>query len=170
MKTEHTIFLGLGSNVGNPRQTLKTALAELTTMPELRFLAASSVYDTLPVGLVDQPNFLNMVAAFKCKATPEVLLTFCHEIERRHGRDRKREERNGPRTLDIDILLFEGERRNSAELTIPHPRAFERAFVVVPLEEIMDSRVLEKEFTCERLVKKLKGCACRSGVHKLGTL
>lgn len=170
MNTEHTVFLGLGSNKGNSRQILKEAIAELTALPQLRLLAVSSLYDTLPIGISDQPNFLNLVAAFKCQTTPEVLLTLCQEIETRHGRDRKSEIRNGPRTLDIDILLFEGERRSSPQLSIPHPGTFERAFVVVPMEEIMDSRVLEREFSCERLVKKLRECTCRAGVRKLGEL
>ncbi len=121
-------FLGLGSNVGNPRAQIENALTEL---PVVR---ASRLYRTEPVGGPPQAWFVNAVAEVGFEDEPEELLRVCRSIESRHGRERG--EKNAPRTLDLDILLF-GERvLDSPELTIPHPRFRERRFVLVPMVEL----------------------------------
>lgn len=129
------VFLGLGSNMGDSAEILRAAVNDLSKLSWLRLEAFSSVYRSAAVGYADQPDFLNAVAAFSCEKSPEILLENCMAIEQAHGRVRRF--RNGPRTLDIDILFFEGETRASEQLTLPHPRAAERAFVMLPLAEIM---------------------------------
>jgi 2-amino-4-hydroxy-6-hydroxymethyldihydropteridine diphosphokinase len=121
-------FLGLGSNMGDPRAHLETALMEL---PVVR---ASSFYRSEPVGGPPQPWYVNAVAELGFEDTPEELLLVCRSIESRHGRARSL--RNAPRTLDLDILLFGETVLDTPELAIPHPRFRERRFVLVPMVEI----------------------------------
>ncbi len=124
-------FLGLGSNVGDPRAHLESALTELPVVRASRF------YRTEPVGGPPQAWFVNAVAELSVEDDPQDLLRVCRSIESRHGRHRKmRSERNAPRTLDLDILLFGARIVDSPELTIPHPRFRERRFVLVPMVEI----------------------------------
>jgi 2-amino-4-hydroxy-6-hydroxymethyldihydropteridine diphosphokinase len=125
----------MGANLGDRAATLKSALSLLSTHPKIRNIATSSVYETQPVGGVPQPLFLNLVVGLETAMTPESLLALLLEIELKYGRVRR--ERNGPRTLDLDLLAFENEKRNTAELTLPHPRMLERAFVLVPLRELL---------------------------------
>lgn len=133
-------FLGVGSNLGDRWATICGALAALARAPGITALEASAVYETAPVGVADQPPFLNLVAGVETTLTPEALLAVLHEQEKAAGRRRDQEVRWGPRTLDLDLLLFEGETRAGPGLTLPHPRMWERAFVTVPLRELL-SRV-----------------------------
>jgi 2-amino-4-hydroxy-6-hydroxymethyldihydropteridine diphosphokinase len=128
-----TVYLGLGSNVGNREANLLDAVRRLHT-DDLRLLRVSSLYETEPMGFHDQPWFLNQVAEFETELQPLQLLQRIQNIENTLGR--KREIVNGPRTIDIDILLFGGVIMKTAELTIPHPRYRERRFVLEPLLEL----------------------------------
>jgi 2-amino-4-hydroxy-6-hydroxymethyldihydropteridine diphosphokinase len=126
-------YLGLGSNIGNREANIQQALDQLQTA-NLRMLRLSSLYETEPMGFHDQAWFLNQVAEFATELPPLELLQRIHEIET--GLGRKREVRNGPRTIDIDILLYGNASIKTPELTIPHPRYRERRFVLEPLLEI----------------------------------
>lgn len=129
------VYIGLGSNLGN--RILHLAQAREAIPGKVgAIIHASSIYDTAPWGPVPQENYLNQVICISTTLSPRALLDQLHEIERAAGRDRKNEVRFGPRTLDLDILIY-GERTIDEDgLTIPHPRIGERAFVLVPLVEI----------------------------------
>lgn len=129
-------FVGAGANLGAREATLRGAIERLRNWPGISRVEESSRYDTAPVGVVDQPTFLNLVVGLETTLCPEELLTTLLTIEQDFGRVRT--ERWGPRTLDLDLLLFEGEIRNTAALQLPHPRMFERSFVLVPLAEILE--------------------------------
>lgn len=129
-------FLSLGSNLGDRAGYLHAAREALAALSATRLVAASRVYETAPQDREDQGAFLNQVLCLETGLRPLDLLRECQRIEREHGRVRTL--RFGPRTLDIDILLFEGERSEDPELTLPHPRMAARAFVLVPLEELWE--------------------------------
>ncbi|KIA75201.1 2-amino-4-hydroxy-6-hydroxymethyldihydropteridine pyrophosphokinase [Arthrobacter sp. MWB30] len=125
------VILALGSNLGERNDTLSTAVADLVDPPEVRLLGVSPVVQTKAVGGPEgQPDFLNMVMAVETTLTPLELLKHCHEIEQKHHRTR--EVRWGPRTLDVDIIVFGDLASDDPVLTIPHPKAAERAFVLYP--------------------------------------
>lgn len=129
------VYIGLGSNLGNRIAHLAQARGAIEKQAgEIR--AASSIYDTAPWGPVPQDNYLNQVIRVATALQPRELLDVLHEIERAAGRDRKNEVRFGPRTLDLDILIYGDRMIDEEGLTIPHPRITERAFVLVPLAEI----------------------------------
>lgn len=127
-------YVALGANLGDPLATIAAAIAELDKPPASRLLATSSLYRTAPVGLKNQPDFINAVAALETRLTPHALLEALFAIEARFGRSRGMP--NAPRTLDLDLLLYDETTLNEARLTLPHPRMHERAFVLVPLLEI----------------------------------
>ena len=114
-------ILGLGSNLGERADLLSQAIARLGELPEVRILAISEAVDSDPVGYADQPNFLNLCLAIVCDKNPDELLTETLEVERQLGRERTAN-RNGPRTLDIDLLFYEGGAWDSPTVTLPHPR------------------------------------------------
>lgn len=126
------VFLGLGSNLGRREETLNRALHLLE--PHLSDMRVSSLYETEPVGFLDQPRFLNAVCTGTTELYPAALLRVVLGVEASLGRERK--ERWGPRVIDIDILLYSDMVLKTEELTIPHPRLVERAFVLVPLVEL----------------------------------
>jgi 2-amino-4-hydroxy-6-hydroxymethyldihydropteridine diphosphokinase len=128
-----TVYLSLGSNVGSREQMLQEAL-RLLAAPDLRLTRLSSVYETEPQDVKDQPWFLNLVAEAETDLFPMQLLARIHKIERQLGR--KRTLAKGPRNIDIDILLFGNAVIDSASLVIPHPRMAERRFVLEPLVEL----------------------------------
>lgn len=128
-----TVYLGLGSNVGQREEMLQTAIDRLHS-PELRILRVSSVYETEPQGRRNQRWFLNLVAEARTDLFPRQLLGRIARIERQLGR--RRMLANGPRTIDIDILFFGGVIVETPELTIPHPRLAERRFVLAPMVEL----------------------------------
>lgn len=132
-----TAFLGLGSNVGDRLGALAGALADLDATDDIAVETVSAVYETEPVGGPDQDPYLNLVAAVTTERSPRQLLGACQEIERRRGRDRAEELRYGPRTLDIDILLYDDQVIREPDLEVPHPRLTERAFALVPLAEVV---------------------------------
>jgi len=130
-------FIGVGSNLGGRWATICGALDAMTGIAGITAVEPSAVYETMPVGVLDQPKYLNLVAGIETVLTPEELLSVLQGLEAAAGRRRTREIRWGPRPLDLDILLFEGEERAGADLTIPHPRMWERAFVLAPLRELL---------------------------------
>jgi len=129
-----TAYVALGSNLEEPVRQLRDGLAALAALPGTRLIASSSFYRSAPVGYRNQPDFVNAVAAIDTLLDPHALLGALLGIERDHGR--VRDFPNAPRTLDLDIVAYDGLSLAEAGLTIPHPRAHERAFVVVPLAEI----------------------------------
>jgi 2-amino-4-hydroxy-6-hydroxymethyldihydropteridine diphosphokinase len=129
-----TAYVGLGSNVGAPQTQVARALRELEGLPDTRLIRHSSLYETEPVGLRNQPGFINAVAIIETGLSARALLDGLLDIEQRHGRVRT--VKNGPRTLDLDILLYGDARIGEDGLTIPHPRMHERGFVLEPLLEI----------------------------------
>lgn len=130
----HTAFIGLGSNLEDPSSQLQRAFADLDGLPGTRLVARSSLYRSAPVGYLDQPDFVNAVAQIETGLTPQVLLQSLLDIEHRHGRERTF--RNAPRTLDLDVLLYDELQLHEHGLTIPHPQMHLRAFVLQPLLEI----------------------------------
>ncbi|RDU34773.1 2-amino-4-hydroxy-6-hydroxymethyldihydropteridine diphosphokinase [Neobacillus piezotolerans] len=130
----HKAFLSLGSNIGDRLQNLLAAVRLLDSHPSINMVNCSSVYETDPVGYEDQDMFLNMVVELTTDLSPYELLDVCQKAE--HSLGRKRELRWGPRTIDLDILLFNQENIETEKLYIPHPRMAERAFVLVPLYEV----------------------------------
>jgi 2-amino-4-hydroxy-6-hydroxymethyldihydropteridine diphosphokinase len=132
--TGHRAYIGLGSNLLSPEMQLLTAFDEIAATPGITRVACSSLYRTAPVGFDDQPHFVNAVAEVRTELTPPELLRELLAIERVHGR--VREFLNAPRTLDLDILLYDDSRFETDGLVIPHPRAHLRAFVLLPLLEL----------------------------------
>ena len=130
----HSAFIGLGSNLEDPRSQLQRAFAELDGLPGTRLVARSSLYRSAPLGYQDQPEFVNAVAKIATKLAPQALLQALLQIEREHGRERTF--RNAPRTLDMDVLLYDDMQLHEHGLTIPHPQMHLRAFVLQPLLEI----------------------------------
>ena len=129
-------YIGLGSNLGDREATLREALDRLGAGEGIAVVAVSSFRETDPVGVLDQPRFLNAAAALETSLAPRELLERLLAVERALGRDRAQEERWGPRTLDLDLLLYGDEEVDEPGLTVPHPRLAERAFVLEPLLEL----------------------------------
>ncbi len=136
------VLIGLGSNLGDRAATLRCALGALATLPGTSLLAESQVYESDPVGYVDQPRFLNMAAALETVLDPQTLLMGLLAIEQTLGRVRTL--RNGPRTIDLDILFFGDEHLRTPDLEIPHPRWRERPFVTIPVAELLQHPRLRK--------------------------
>ena len=135
-------LLGLGGNVGDVRATLARAIAVLCDGEEVRLLARSADYRTPPWGVEDQPAFVNACIAVKTRLPPRALLARAQAIELALGRARVKEQRWGPRPIDIDLLAYDDLTVDEPDLELPHPRLFERAFVLVPLAEIMPDRLI----------------------------
>lgn len=129
-------LLGLGGNVGDVRATLDRAVADLCDGTAVKLLARSSDYETPPWGVTDQPAFVNLCLRIETSLTPRDLLARALAVEASLGRDRATGRRWGPRPVDIDILAYGDLVLHDADLTVPHPRMAERAFVLVPLMEI----------------------------------
>ena len=127
-------LIALGSNLENPVSQVRRALDELDTIPESKLLACSSLYRSAPVGKINQPDFINAVVEIETNLSPHGLLKILLEIEQNHGRVRGLP--NDPRTLDLDILMYDELVCNEGDLILPHPRMHERAFVLKPLMEI----------------------------------
>ncbi len=133
-------FVALGANLGNPAAAVSSAIAALRRLPDSEFLAASSLYQTAPVGLKHQPDFINAVVELIAVPPAPTFLDMLFAIEADFGR--RRSVRNAPRTLDLDLLLYGDEIRDDPRLTLPHPRLHERAFVLAPLAEIAPDLVI----------------------------
>jgi 2-amino-4-hydroxy-6-hydroxymethyldihydropteridine diphosphokinase len=129
-------FVGLGSNLGEREVTLRAAIGRLRGLPDVEVIQVSTFRDTEPVGPVDQPRFLNGAVELETGLTARALLGALLELERAFGRDRSAGPLHGPRTLDLDLLLYGGETIDEPLLNVPHPRLHERRFVLEPLAEL----------------------------------
>ena len=136
------VLIALGGNVGDVRATFNKAIASICGMAQAALLARSSDYATPPWGETQQERFINACIEIETTLDPHALLFTLHKIEQKFGRDRARETRWGPRTLDLDLLAYDEVTIDRPELTLPHPRLFERAFVLVPLAEIVPDRLI----------------------------
>jgi 2-amino-4-hydroxy-6-hydroxymethyldihydropteridine diphosphokinase len=128
--------VALGANLGDREATIRAALADLEAAEGVRVVAVSTLRETEPVGYLDQPPFLNGAAELETSLAPGALLELLLAVERRHGRVREGVPAQGPRTLDLDLLLYGSARIDEPGLRIPHPRLHERAFVLEPLAEL----------------------------------
>ena len=133
-------LVALGGNLGDPRATLDRAVGMFCDGQDVRLLARSSDYRTPPWGVEQQPAFINLCLRVETALSPHALLARAQSVERALGRDRAREQRWGPRTVDIDLLAYDDVTLNEPDLVLPHPRLFERAFVLMPLAEIVADR------------------------------
>ncbi|MEP6813738.1 MAG: 2-amino-4-hydroxy-6-hydroxymethyldihydropteridine diphosphokinase [Actinomycetota bacterium] len=129
-------YIGLGSNLGDREATLRGAVDELAATPGVEVVAVSTLVDTEPVGYLDQPRFLNGVAVLETSLGARDLLRALLAVEARFGRDRMAVPAQGPRTLDLDLLLYGDAEIDEDGLRVPHPRLHERAFVLGPLQEV----------------------------------
>ena len=151
-------YVALGSNIGNPLENLKNGIDSFNLIPNTKVLAVSGIYETEPWGYEHQENFLNCVIKGETTLSPSALLGACLGIEA--GLGRVREIKNGPRILDADLLLYEDEKIDTAELILPHPRMLERAFVMVPLMDIYEGERYD-EFI------KITSALSKEGIKKI---
>lgn len=153
-------YIALGGNLGDPRRQLLDAVDALARMPATRLLRRSRLYRTPPWGVLEQPPFINAAALLDTQLEPHELLAALLAIEQRAGRVRA--ERNGPRTLDLDLLHMDGMRVDDARLTLPHPRIAERAFVLLPLAELAPDLLLPGQGRVADLLAAAdtQGCEC----------
>jgi len=151
-----TAWIGLGANLGDTYHTLRTAIQALNALKEVKVLRVSSLYRSAPVD-ASGPDFLNAVAAVSTTLLPLPLLHALQAIE--HAAGRLRPWRNAPRTLDLDLLLYSDEQIHSQELTLPHPRMNERAFVLLPLAELAPERVGSAQYAAVagQRIERMKG-------------
>ena len=136
------VLIALGGNVGDVRATFRKAIANICGMAQAALVARSSDYATPPWGNEQQARFINACVEIETNLDPHALLFTLQRIEQKFGRDRSKETRWGPRTLDLDMLAYDDVRLQRPELTLPHPHLFERAFVLLPLVEIAPDRVI----------------------------
>ncbi len=155
-------LLALGGNVGDVRATLDRAVVALCDGEEVRLLARSADYRTPPWGVEDQPAFVNLCIAVETALTPRALLARAQAIERALGRERSSERRWGPRPIDIDLIAYDDLALSEPDLKLPHPRLFERAFVLVPLAEIAADKIIDGIRVRDALAR-----VDRKGVEKL---
>jgi 2-amino-4-hydroxy-6-hydroxymethyldihydropteridine diphosphokinase len=155
-------WLALGGNIGDSRAILERAIALLCDGTEVKLIARSSDYRTPPWGFKYQPPFINLCIAVETALAPRDLLARAQDVERQLGRDRAHEKKNGPRTADIDIIAYDDLVLDEPNLTLPHPRLFERAFVLVPLAEIAADRRINGVLIADALAK-----IDQTGVEKL---
>ncbi|GLR64061.1 2-amino-4-hydroxy-6-hydroxymethyldihydropteridine diphosphokinase [Marinospirillum insulare] len=151
-------WIGLGSNLENPSKQVSDAFLELAKLPKTQLLKASKLWKSKPLGPQDQPDFINAVAEISTELEPLALLHSLQAIEALH--QRKREQHWGPRTLDLDILLYDEQVLNSEKLTLPHPGIAERAFVLCPLAELNENLYLPNLGSVKQLIQQLGQTAC----------
>lgn len=159
-------ILAFGSNLGNRRATLASGLAALDATPDVNIIAISPLWETDPVDYLDQPRFLNGACAIRTGLDPQHLLQRLLEIEASHGRLRTL--RNGPRTLDLDLILAEDIAIDTPELTLPHPRWLQRPFVIEPVRALLASGILEAP--CWNALLTALPPADLRGMHPAGEL
>ena len=154
-------YIGLGSNIEGPRDQVIQAISELAELPSSTLLKTSSLYQSKPLGLQDQPDFINAVAELETSLSVRKLLSYLQEIESNHHRSR--EIHWGPRTLDLDILLYDAVEIDNADLKIPHPEIRNRNFVLIPLYEIAAELTIPGMGKLAELVRQID----RSGLDKI---
>ena len=145
------VLVALGGNVGDVRATFGKAIPDICGMAHAALLARSPDYATPPWGEQHQARFINACIETETRLDPHALLSVLHGVEQKFGRNRTVERRWGPRTLDLDIIAYDDAAIDEPELTLPHPRLFERAFVLVPLAEIAPDRVIGGRRVAEAL-------------------
>ena len=155
-------LVALGGNVGDARGTIRKAIEIFCDGDDVWLRKRSSDYKTPPWGVTDQPSFINAAITVGTDLEPRALLERAHAVERIFGRNRDKEERWGPRSLDIDLIAYDDLIVNEPDLTLPHPRLFERAFVLVPLAEIAPDRLI-----AGTLVKEAAQRADKAGIERL---
>lgn len=155
-----TAFVAFGSNIGEPITQIRCAVAQLASLPKTQLLGSSNLFRNPPVGFLNQPDFINAVAKINTNLSPNELLKNLLNIEDQH--QRLRVETNGPRTLDLDLLLYNDLVLKSTHLEIPHPRMKERGFVLLPLAEIEPDLTLPCGTKIQLLLKRcnLDGFEC----------
>lgn len=156
------VIVALGGNLDRPAARLLKAMAELDDLPRTQLLRVSSLYRTTPVGYADQPDFINAVALIETALPPQALMAELLAMETRHGRLRTLH--NGPRTLDLDMLLYEDWVLNDSFVTLPHPRMHERAFVLAPLLDVAPDCDIPRYGSASSL---LAACSSRDEVVRL---
>jgi 2-amino-4-hydroxy-6-hydroxymethyldihydropteridine diphosphokinase len=137
-------LIGVGSNIGDRKEYIDTAIETLNHIPSVQVLRVSPIYESEPWGYANQEKFYNAVIEVETNLTAYTLLGVCLGIEA--GVGRVRSIKNGPRVLDLDLLLFEGQESMTAELTLPHPRMFERDFVLIPLRDLYPEMKIYKKY------------------------
>jgi 2-amino-4-hydroxy-6-hydroxymethyldihydropteridine diphosphokinase len=152
-------YVGLGSNLGDREGTVRAALGRLRHLPETKVLRVSTLRNTEPVGYLDQPRFLNGAAELETGLSARRLLGALLELERAFGRDRANVPAQGPRTLDLDLLLYGQEQIDEPGLEIPHPRLHERRFVLEPLAELDPSLEVPGKGSVQTLLSRLDSAA-----------
>ena len=155
MHSGSTAYVGLGSNLQQPKHQVLKAFEALSRLPRTRLLAHSSLYRSAPMGKTDQPDFVNAVAALATELVPNELLQALLQLEAQQGRVRS--EPNAARTLDLDLLLFDGLIIHAPGLDVPHPRMHERAFVLMPLAELNPELVIPGRGPVAELLKRVAG-------------
>src|SRR5215472_1613064 len=160
-----SVLIALGGNVGDVRATFEKAIANICGMAQAALLARSSDYSTPPWGNEQQARFVNACIEIETSLDPHALLFTLQKVERKFGRDRAGETRWGPRALDLDLIAYDEVALQRPELTLPHPRLFERAFVLVPLVEIAPDRLVGG-----RSVKAALGGLSTEGIERLPDL
>jgi 2-amino-4-hydroxy-6-hydroxymethyldihydropteridine diphosphokinase len=159
------VLIAFGGNVGDEaaiRETLSRGVAEFCVEPDIRLVARSSDYRTKPWGVTEQPPFINCAIVVATGLPPAALLARAQTVEHKFGRDRSREQRWGPRSLDIDLIAYDDLELDTPDLTLPHPRALERAFVLAPLCEVAPESYIGGVSIADALQR-----LDRSGVEKL---
>lgn len=147
------ILIGLGSNLGDRKKNILTAIQKLSQGEDISIDRVSSLYETKPVGVTNQPDFINGAISISTNLSPRALLAVCLSVECEMGRIR--DERWGPRNIDIDILVYHDLIIQDEVLQIPHPRLCERAFVLIPLQEIARDIKVDQGLTPEELLSKI---------------
>jgi 2-amino-4-hydroxy-6-hydroxymethyldihydropteridine diphosphokinase len=154
--------IALGGNLGDVRATFKMAISDICALAQAKLLARSSDYSTPPWGDEDQAPFVNAAIEIATSLDPQALLHVLQEVEQTFGRMRAKERRWGPRTLDLDLIAYDDVSLHTDELTLPHPRLFERAFVLVPLADIAPDRMIGG-----RKVRDALAGVSRHGIQRL---
>ncbi len=149
---KHSAFIGLGSNLANPLTQVLQAMQAIDCLPETRVLARSALYRSAPVGYLDQPDFINAVVKVETALAPLALLQALLALEQQNGRTR--EYQNAPRTLDLDVLMYDNIQHHEHGLTLPHPQMHKRAFVLQPLLEIAPDCVIPGVGAAEKAMQQ----------------
>ena len=164
-RNEVPVYIGMGSNLCNPREQLECALAAIRQLPQSRLLAVSPLYDSAPVGPQDQPRYMNAVVKLATLLSPMELLRALQDIEKAQGRVRSGEQW-GPRTLDLDVLLYGDQLIDEEALVVPHPRLAERAFALCPLCDLDPDLMIPGQGKLSPMVQALS----RGDTVKIGHL
>jgi 2-amino-4-hydroxy-6-hydroxymethyldihydropteridine diphosphokinase len=166
LSMNHRAIVAFGANLGDREGTIRAALEELDGLPGVRLVATSPLYTSDPVGYADQPEFLNGAAAFDTAVDPEVFLKVLLHTEKNFGR--VRDIPNGPRTLDLDLIFYDGtDPHNGPGLILPHPRWRERSFVTVPVADLLASPEFANDSRWDELRLELKSLTNRAGLRRV---